>query len=237
MELESLFEEIYALSNHTTEYGTNYLEWPLDTATKPPMYLNESKLFEEIYFEHRLKPLFEQVLREMAQESINNNNEHIEEFRDKTLKQFGKEGYQYYNEQNQTEQEFKNDLEYSIKLIKSPENNRKFNIIRVFNGNHTPETIGYITYYEHFANDGSVLIFELSAARTVDMLNEKGKGSVTKEMKKFIYDTLKNDFRVQNIQFTCIDDENNPAKYIYQRLFPNIKPAHDKYNEPLNKIV
>ena len=64
MELESLFEEIYALSNHTTEYGTNYLERPLDTVTKPPMYLNESKLFEEVYFEYRLKPLFEQVLRE-----------------------------------------------------------------------------------------------------------------------------------------------------------------------------
>ena len=64
MELEKLFEEIYALSNHTTEYGTNYLEWPLDTATKPPMYLNESKLFETIYFECKLKPLFEQVMRE-----------------------------------------------------------------------------------------------------------------------------------------------------------------------------
>ena len=64
MESESLFEAIYALSNHTTEDETNYLEWPLDTATKPPMYLNESKLFEEIYFEYRLKPLFEQVLRE-----------------------------------------------------------------------------------------------------------------------------------------------------------------------------
>ena len=70
MELEKLFEEIYALSNHTTEYGTNYLEWPLDTATKPPMYLNESKLFETIYFEHRLKPLFEQVLREMANSKV-----------------------------------------------------------------------------------------------------------------------------------------------------------------------
>jgi hypothetical protein len=60
MNLEELFEDIYNAGNLATETENTYLESPLDTELKPPM------LMEEIYFECNLKPLFEQVLREMA---------------------------------------------------------------------------------------------------------------------------------------------------------------------------
>ncbi|GMO41155.1 MAG: hypothetical protein Pg6C_01910 [Treponemataceae bacterium] len=53
-----LFETIYNGCNSIAENA--YLESPLDTELKPPM------LMEDIYFECNVRPLFEQVLREMA---------------------------------------------------------------------------------------------------------------------------------------------------------------------------
>jgi hypothetical protein len=72
-----LFEAIYAIRNSGSgienQYNT-YLESPLDNSEKEQHALYEkiyqtagrNELFEKIYFECRLKPLVEQVLREMS---------------------------------------------------------------------------------------------------------------------------------------------------------------------------
>jgi hypothetical protein len=65
MDLEKLFEEIYDECN--TVESENYLEWPLDTESKPPM------LFEQIYLECNLKSLFERVLREVLQDATSDD--------------------------------------------------------------------------------------------------------------------------------------------------------------------
>ncbi|MDR1219042.1 MAG: hypothetical protein LBK73_05465 [Treponema sp.] len=59
------FESIYKECNTAAESAC--LESPLDATSKPPM------LFEDIYFECNLKPLFEQVLREMNGQAISAN--------------------------------------------------------------------------------------------------------------------------------------------------------------------
>ena len=57
MNLETLFETIYEANNYATETETTSLESPME---------GNPALFEKIYFECNLKPLFEQVLKEMA---------------------------------------------------------------------------------------------------------------------------------------------------------------------------
>lgn len=63
MDLEKLFESIYEASNYATETETSSLEAPME---------NKPMLFEEIYFECNVKPLFEQVLREAPLMSAEN---------------------------------------------------------------------------------------------------------------------------------------------------------------------
>ncbi|MDR2409392.1 MAG: hypothetical protein LBE13_14930, partial [Bacteroidales bacterium] len=44
-----LFEYIYEINNYATETELTYLESPLDTTSKPPMYLEEDYLQRYVF--------------------------------------------------------------------------------------------------------------------------------------------------------------------------------------------
>ncbi|GMO25316.1 MAG: hypothetical protein Pg6A_12660 [Termitinemataceae bacterium] len=208
-----LFETIYNGCNSIAENA--YLESPLDTELKPPM------LMEEIYFECNVKPLFEQVLREMAQEPVNDDND-IDEYGKKRLGQYKDQRYVgTLNNPNQSEEEFKDEVDGEIKLAKR--RNGEFEIIRVFNDNNK-ETVGYITYCKQAVD----FILNITVFRTAEnFIKKKGGVSVIDEMEKFIENSFKDG--IKTIHWTCYED--NPIKDVYNKRFLKYNPEiyKDKY--------
>jgi hypothetical protein len=146
----------------------------------------EIKLFEQIYFECRLKPVFDRILKEMAQEPVNDDNG-IDGYGKERLRQYKDQRYVgSLNNPNQSKEEFSKDIEGEIELAK--ERDGKFNIIRVFNDNDR-KTIGYITYCKETAN----LILNITVFRTAEnFVKKKGGVSVIDEMEDFIRNSFMN---------------------------------------------
>ena len=131
-----VFETIYACYN--PDVG---IENPLDNSLEKS--LETGKLFEDIYFECNMKPLFEHVLREMPQEPVNNDND-INGSKYERLGQYGDQRYKYVNKPNQSREDFIKGI--AIEIQKAKNRNNSFNIIGVYNDNNKKETIGYSTY-------------------------------------------------------------------------------------------
>jgi hypothetical protein len=198
------------------------------------------KLFEQIYLECVIQPLFEQIFQEGIKRVKATND--IEDYVSNINVTFNNPNYKYLNSPKlNTKEKFDNEVNEQIKFIqqkrKTNDGKEQFRIYRIFE-DKSQENIGYITCTKQIRNNGKIIILDLKIFRDLEHLVNNGGISVLDELEKLIKSYFQNE-KVKQVEFTCI--KGNPMENAYDARFLNSQnykcfKKYDKHKKNDNLI-
>jgi hypothetical protein len=172
-----------------------------------------------------------------AIENVNNKDNEVTNYEIERRSHKGEERYKYFNKEKDLDKE----VDYEIKLVNNPEKIangiKRFYINRIFDDNRKDDTVGYITYFKEIKTGKESAILDVGIFRTMKCFDKKVGVSVIAEMKNLIINTLTNDPTIGLIHWTCIDDDNNPVKKIFEEKFSQYTKGIPIFDERIKKNV